>query len=59
MYIINTCEINLKASDICWGTCGMFDWSYFDNSKVVMFDYWKVSFLRKFLFLFNLTPNLT
>jgi hypothetical protein len=25
----------------------MFDWSYFDNSKLIMFDDWKVSFLRK------------
>jgi hypothetical protein len=28
-------------------TVGMFDWSYFDNSKVIMFDNWKVLFLRK------------
>jgi hypothetical protein len=27
----------------------MFDWSYFDNSKVIMFDDWKVLFLRKIL----------
>ena len=47
----------------CWGltadTGGMFNRSYFDNSKVIMFDEWKELFLRKKLFLFNLTPNLT
>ncbi len=25
----------------------LFQWSYFDNSKVMMFDNWKVSILRK------------
>jgi hypothetical protein len=29
------------------GNVGMFDWSYFDNSKLIMFNDWKVSFLRK------------
>ena len=29
------------------GNVGMFDWSYFDNSKLIMFDDWKVLFLRK------------
>jgi len=40
-------------------TGGMLDWTLFDNSKLIMFDDWKVSFLKKKLFLFNLTPNLT
>ncbi len=28
-------------------TVGMLDWSYFDNSKVIIIDDWKVSFLRE------------
>ena len=28
-------------------TGGMFNWTLFDNSKVIMFDNLKVSFLRK------------
>ncbi len=36
-----TCNVITKA------TVGMFNWSYFDNSKLIMFDNWKVSFLRK------------
>ncbi len=28
-------------------TGGMFDWSYYDNSKVIMFDDWNVLFLKK------------
>ncbi len=27
------------------GNVGMFDWSYFDNSKLIMFDDWKVLFV--------------
>ncbi len=42
--LITSCWLN----EVVEGpTVGMFDWSYFDNSKVIMFDDWKVSFLRK------------
>jgi hypothetical protein len=30
-----------------WATVGMFDSILFDNSKLIMFDDWNVSFLRK------------
>jgi hypothetical protein len=38
----------------------MFDWSYSNNSKVIMFDDWKVSFLRKIFVSIqpNTLPNL-
>jgi hypothetical protein len=32
-------------------TGGMFDWSYFNNSKVIMLDHWNVSFLKKNIFI--------
>jgi hypothetical protein len=32
-------------------TGGMFDWSYFDNSKVIIFDDWNVLFLKKNIFI--------
>ncbi len=38
-------------------TGGMFDCTLFDNSKVIMFDHCR--FWEIFLFLLNLTPNLT
>jgi hypothetical protein len=42
-------------------TVGMFDWSYFDNLKLIMFDVWKVLFLRKKFVSIqpNSQPNLT
>jgi hypothetical protein len=32
-------------------TGGMFDWSYFDNSEVIMSDNWNVLFFKKNIFI--------
>ncbi len=43
----NISLIVFKSSYTVEGRCGMFDSSYFDYSKVIIFENWKVSFLRK------------
>ena len=32
-------------------TGGMFDWSYFDNSEVIMSDNWNVLFFKNNIFI--------
>jgi hypothetical protein len=43
------------GQDIFKDTGGMFDWSYFDNSKVKMFDGRNVSYLKKNIFIVELS----
>jgi hypothetical protein len=45
----------LNISAIKRGAGVTFDWTFFDNSKLIMFDDWKVSFLRKKIVSFQ--PN--
>ena len=55
IFLIFSKKLNIIFLDSLLNPGGMFDSSYFDNSKVIMFDSWKSSFLRKIFFIPNLT----
>jgi hypothetical protein len=54
LQILNLSSLMIVIWDMVWRHCGMFYSSYFDDSKLVMLDIWKVLFLEEKQFVMRL-----